>query len=234
MLGTARTLALVATLGLVGLVGAAQAQEARTITLTGTGEVSVIPDTATIQIGVESQADTATEALADNSAAAARVIGALKEAGVAPGDIRTANFAVQPVYSNAKSLSQDGPVVTGYRVTNQVIASIRDLDGLGVLLDRVIGEGANRIGGISFSVADETEALERARTLAIEDARNKARTYAEAAGVSLGPVLAITEAGAPPAPLGMAMMRVESAAVPIERGSTTIAAQVTVVWQIGG
>ena len=69
--------------------------------------------------------------------------------------------------------------------------------------------------------------------LAIEDARNKARIYAEAAGVSLGPVLAITEAGAAPAPLGMAMMRTEGAAVPIERGSAAITAQVTVVWQIG-
>ena len=233
MPSTARTLALAASLGIAALTGAVQAQEARTLTLTGTGEVSVIPDTATIHIGVENQAETATEALADNSASAARVIGALKEAGVAPGDIRTANFAVQPVYSNAKSLSYDGPVVTGYRVTNQVIVSIRDLDGLGVLLDRVIGEGANRIGGISFGVADEAETLERARTLAIEDARDKARTYAEAAGVSLGPVLAITESGAAPAPVGMAMMRVESAAVPIERGSATITARVTVVWQIG-
>ena len=222
-------------LALLLVAGPSLAEERRpTISLTGSGQVSVTPDIATIFVGVESQAETAAAALADNSQQAGQVIAALKDAGVVSPDIQTSNFSVSPIYNNRKTLSSGGPAVDGYRVTNQVIAKLRDLDALGDLLDVLVTSGANRIGGISFGVDDDAAALDPARALAVEDARHRAEVYAKAAGVELGPILAISEGGGHPGPQDFAIRaRAEmSMAAPVERGQSTISAQVTITWEI--
>lgn len=205
------------------------------ISLTGQGSVTVIPDMASVSIGVESEDDTAGEALAANTAQAGAVIAALKDAGVDARDIQTSNFSIQPIYNDRKSISSGAPRVTGYRVFNNVTARIRALDDLGTILDRVVSTGANRIGGISFGLAEDGDARDEARRLAVADARRKAALYAEAAGVTLGPILSISEAGHSfgPRPM-MAEARSLAAAVPVEAGSAAITAQVSVSWQISG
>ena len=213
----------------------AQADERpATISLTGQGQVSATPDIATLYVGVDSREDTAAAALAANSEQAARVIETLKGAGVASKDIQTANFSVSPIYDNRKSQSTGRPEIDGYQVSNQVIARVRDLDGLGGLLDQLVGAGANRIGGISFGVEDDAEARDKARALAVEDARHKAGIYAAAAGVQLGPILSISEGGARVGPqdFGVAMRAESAMAAPVERGQATISAQVSIVWRI--
>ena len=226
---------IIASVGALAISGPAMAEERpATISLTGQGQVSVTPDIATIYVGVDTQEETASAALAGNSRQAADVIAALKEAGVEGRDIQTTNFSVSPVYNNRKTLSSGAPAVDGYRVTNQVVATIRNLDGLGGLLDKVVSVGANRIGGISFGVDDDAEALDKARALAVEDARHRAGVYAAAAGVSLGDILAISEGGGHPRPQDFAMAaRAEmSMAAPVERGQASISAQVSITWEI--
>src|SRR5690606_38628419 len=95
-----RTLALAGALAVLPLAGAALAQEDRpaTISVSGTGQVSVAPDMATLRIGVETRAESAAEAVAGNSEAAQRIIDTMKEAGLAAENIQTANFSVSPVY----------------------------------------------------------------------------------------------------------------------------------------
>ena len=203
-----------------------------TLTLTGQGSVAVTPDIATVQIGVETNADTARAALAGNSEAAAKIIDALKGAGLEPRDIQTSGFSVSPIYADRKSFSDGEPVVRGYRVTNMVTARVRALERLGAVLDQVVDVGANRIHGISFGLDDDTEALDRARIAAVEDATRKARIYAEATGVSLARILSISEAGAVVQPRGAVMMEMARAAVPVEVGETTIGASVTITWEI--
>lgn len=206
------------------------------LTLTGQGQVEVIPDIATVSIGVDTQGKTAAEALAGNTAETGAVIAALKDAGIAPRDIQTSNFSIQPVYGDRKTYVEGGSQVVGYRVYNQVTARIRALGDLGAILDRVVQTGANRIGGISFGLAEDGEARDAARRLAVADARRKAELYADAAGVALGPILSLSEAGARggPQPMEMAMARASSAPVPIEAGSAMISAQVSISWQISG
>ncbi|MFK7943398.1 MAG: SIMPL domain-containing protein [Paracoccaceae bacterium] len=205
-----------------------------TLSLTGQGQVAVTPDIATISIGVESQQKTAGAALSENNAQAGAVITALKQAGVEPRDIQTSNFSVRPVYADRKTLSQGAPKVVGYRVFNQVLARIRVLDDLGGILDQVVSTGANRIGGISFGLAEDGDARDEARKRAVADARRKAELYAAAAGVTLGPVLSISEAGHQGGPRPMMMEARSAAAVPIEAGTSTIAASVMISWQISG
>jgi uncharacterized protein YggE len=235
-----RNLARAAALALPAfLSGPALAQEIQpptlppTLNVTGTGEVSVAPDMATLRIGVETRGDSAAAAVAANNEAAQAVIAAIKGNGVADKDIQTSNFSVSPVYDETSYQRPGGPRIIGYQATNQVAARVRDLDRLPGLLDATVGSGANRIDGLEFGLADDTAAADEARRLAVEDARRKAEVYAEAAGVRLGPVRSIGEGGGGPIPYYDRAMRAEAAAaVPIERGQTTVAASVHIVWEI--
>lgn len=226
-----RTLAASLTIGLLILTPARADDRPSTLTLVGSGAVSVAPDIATLSIGVEIQEDTASDALRENSDQTAKVIATLKDAGVEPRDIQTSNFSVQPVYDN-KRASSGRPSVAGYRVTNMVTARVRDLDGLGALLDKVVTDGANRVNGLSFGIEDDREAMDAARALAVKEAARKAALYAEAAGVTLGPILSISEGGSGPDYYPEMEMRSAAMAVPVERGETTISASINMTWQI--
>ena len=233
-----RTLALVAALALATPAPAQEsghASDPPTLTVTGTGEVSVAPDMATLRIGVETRAETAAAAVAANNQAAQAIIDTVKENGVAAEDIQTANFSVSPVYDETSYQRPEGPRIVGYQATNQVVTRIRDLDRLPELLDATVGSGANRIDGLEFALADDTATADEARRLAVQDARRKAEVLAEAAGVRLGEIRSIGETGGGPLPIYDRAMRAEAAAsVPIERGQTTVTASVQIVWDIAG
>ena len=207
-----------------------------TLTVGGTGQVSVAPDMATLRVGVETQAETATEALAANSQAAQRVIDTLKGQDVADKDIQTANFSIFPVYENTnrREPGPEEPRVLGYRVTNQVMARIRNLDELGALLDATVSQGANRIDGVEFGLQDDAEQADEARRRAVQDARRKAEVYAEAAGVELNRIRSIDEGGGGPMPVRDMAFRAEASSmeVPIASGEMTVTASVQIVWEI--
>ena len=228
-----RILAFVAALALAA-PALAQDPGPPTLGVTGLGEVSVAPDMATLRIGVETRADSAAAAVEANNEAAQAIIATVKENGVAAEDIQTANFSVSPVYDETSFQRPQGPRIIGYQATNQVVTRVRDIDRLPELLDATVGSGANRIDGLEFGLADDTATSDEARRLAVEDARRKAQVYAEAAGgVELGEIRSISEGGGGPIPMYDRGMRAEAAmAVPIERGQTTVAASVHVVWDL--
>ncbi|MGQ0486382.1 MAG: SIMPL domain-containing protein [Hyphomicrobiales bacterium] len=207
----------------------------RTISLTGHGEVKLAPDMALVAIGTVNQAATAAAALAANNASMAAVMAELKAAGIVEKDMQTSNFLVQPRYDYGNSTQP--PRLVGYEVSNTLTVAVRNLDALGALLDRSVASGSNRIDGISFQFADPDAALDEARKRAAADAVRKARLYAAALSVNLGPILSVSEsAGLPPPPLPMQMktMGAEamSAEVPIARGEQTVAVDVGIVWEI--
>lgn len=236
-----RTLAVAAALALAApaLTAPALAQQGAeerpaTLSVSGTGRVSVAPDMATLSIGVETRADTASAAVSGNNESAQQIIATLKDSGIEAKDIQTANFSVSPVYDETSYQRREGPRIIGYQATNQVVASIRDLDRLGAILDATVNSGANRIDGLSFGLEDDTEVADQARAKAVEDARRKAEVYAEAAGVTLGAIRSIDEGGHGPMPMYdmRAAAAPESMSVPIERGQTTVTAGVQVVWNL--
>ena len=177
----------------------------RAISLTGHGEVRAKPDMAVVTVGVMTQAVSARDAVTDNNAAMEKVIAALKTSGIAEKDIQTSNFSVSPRY-DYKENSQARLV--GYDVSNTVTVTVRDLAGLGTMLDSVVNEGSNQISGIAFDIADRHVLEDQARKLAVADARRKAEIYAAAAGVSLGRVVVMSEFAVTPMPIGpRAMMK---------------------------
>lgn len=227
--------ALALALSLTMAATAAPAGEAApTLTVTGAGTVHAAPDIATIRIGIETAGDTAAKALAENNGKASRMIDSLKAGGVAAKDIQTGQLSVQPRYAD-KQRAQPGepPRIVGYRVANVVTVTVRKLDSLGPLLDRVVRVGANRIDSIGFGLADDTAKSDEARRRAVADARRRAGVLAEAAGVRLTRVLSIHEGGGVVRPVrGPMAMRAEAANVPVERGQLEVSARVTMVWEI--
>ncbi|WP_258869784.1 SIMPL domain-containing protein [Paracoccus thiocyanatus] len=135
------------------------------LTVTGTGQATVQPDMASITLGVSTRAATAAEAMTQNAQQQAKVIETLKAEGIEARDIQTSGLNLSPVMD----YSDQGqpPKLTGYGAQNSVTVRVRDLAGLGAMLDRLVASGANEIGGIAFARDDMTEVEDKARSEAV-------------------------------------------------------------------
>lgn len=205
----------------------------RTITVSGEAELSARPDIATINAGVVSEAPTAAAALKENSAKMNAVFDGLKKMGIAEKDMQTSQFDVSPV-QNYNRNNDKPPEITGYRVTNEVFVRVRDLDSFGSILDEVVTLGANRINSINFGIDDHKKLYEQVQGDAVKNAMDKAKRLAEAAGVTLGPVMKISEGGrSSPQPVyrmaAMAMDESAGAPPPVAAGEQTVTASVSLV-----
>lgn len=203
-----------------------------TMTLNGTGEVSSEPDMAIVTSGLTTQGKTAREALDANNVAMREIFAVLESADIAPIDIQTSNFSVQPEYNrNSSSNSQR---ITGYAVSNNVTVTVRDLDNLGKMLDSFVTVGANQIFGVNFSVSETDGLFEAARNAAVADAMAKAELYAQAANFEIKRILSISEGGrSQPQMQEMAMMRMAAdSSVPVSGGQLTFSSTVSISWEI--
>ena len=201
------------------------------ITVVGAGTASARPDTAEVSTGVVTQAPTAAQALAANNAAMDKVLKAVAALGIADKDVQTTNVSVTPLRRQGRPEAQP-PEITGYEASNQVRVKVRDLRALGRLLDTLVAQGANSLGGISFSVDDPAPVLDQARTKAMADARRKAEVYAQAAGLRLGVVLSSREATGGVPRFGGEMPRMAMSAVPVAPGEQEFQASITVTYEL--
>jgi uncharacterized protein YggE len=225
------TLLLAALLALP-LAGTGSAQPApRTITVTGQATVHVVPDLATISLGVTTNGDTAAEAMDANTAALSAVIERLKAAGIADRDLQTSNLSLNPNWvSNSMGT---GSEIKGYIAANMLTVRVRAMDTTGTVLDAAIADGANTLNALTFGLQDQRPQEDEARKQAVADALARARLLTEAAGVTLGPILSISESGGmEPFPQPMYRMA-EQSAVPVAGGEVGVSAAVTIVFQIG-
>jgi uncharacterized protein len=203
------------------------------ISVTGQASISVPPDLAEVDAGVATDAKTAREASDANNTAMAKVLAALKGAGIEDKDVQTSRLSLQPEYASQVS-SRSGPTtIVGYRASNRVTVKVRDVSKVATVIDTLVGAGANDIGNVSFSVSQASKLLDDAREKAVADARRKAEIYAKAAGVTLGAPLSIAEEGAPQ-PMFRAKMAMPMAAAPtpIAQGEETLSVSVSATWAI--
>lgn len=208
----------------------ARAEEpVRSISVTGTGTVEAAPDMATLMIGVTTQAATAAEALAQNSKATDAVIARLAASGVEARDMQTSNLSINPNWTGYDSST---PTIAGYVASNMLTVRVRALDTTGTVLDAAVADGANTLNGMTFGLADPEPAYKDARKEAVADARAKAELLATAAGVKLGQVLSITDAGAMTDPQPMYRDAVSASPVPVAGGELGMIANVSVTWEI--
>lgn len=214
----------------VGASPALSQDQAREIIVTGTGTISAEPDLAIVSLGVTREARTASDAMRSASGAAAEVLRNLARAGLEPRDIQTSALNLSPRWERGSNQTQ--PRIIGYVAANTLTIRVRELDRLGALLDDLIGSGANAMNGLSFAVAEPGPPEDKARQNAVKDAIARAGILAEAAGVGLGPILTITEGGAPPPSPGFRREALTATDVPIASGEVDIRATVTVVFAI--
>lgn len=225
--------------GQVSSPAAAQSSEvspAEIITVVGQGSVRMSPDIARVSIGMETSAETVGEAVAENEAQMVKILDALMAAGIDEKDIQTMNYSIQldrypETLPRAESSSAEPAPV--YRVSNMVTVTVRDLESVGDVLDAVIEAGANNIWGISFALDDPTAAQAEARSKAMEDAQARGEALAELGGVTLGPIMSISEVvGATPVPMAVVSERAVAGAGPISPGELEVGYQVQVSYFI--
>src|SRR5215468_11051052 len=165
-------------------------------------------------------------ALALNNAVMEQVLKALAGLGVADRDIQTVHLSVTPQRAEPQAGRPGLTPIVGYEVTNAVHVRARNLAILGRLLDALVGQGANALSGIAFSIADPAPLLEQARTRAVADARQKAQTYATAAGAKLGRVVSIRDQ-TPVGPVMKVHLMSGDAAAPIAVGEQELQVSVS-------
>ena len=192
------------------------------ITVTGTGTVQSVPDQAQFSLGVQTDGPTAREALAANSERMRTVLAALFAAGVAKGDVQTQDVSVSKSYPG-----------DGYSADNSVSVTIRELAKAGSILDAASNAGANDVYGPTLTRSDQDGLEAKALQAAVANARAKARVLAQAAGVRLGSVTAITEGGNEPMPVYEAALAKRVSSAPIEPGKQQTSATVRVTFAIG-
>ncbi len=222
--------ALLAACGPTTIVQEPQPQ-VRTLTVTGSAQSALTPDIAYISIGVHTEYESAAEAAAENKALARQVAAALESFDVDPKDIQTTNYSIWQQYQYDNEGNQTGMT---YVVDNTVYVTVRDLEKMGDLLDAAIQAGANSIYGITFDVADKTEALSQVRIAAVENAVQQAQEISAAAGATLGDVQTISFYDNYPAPVYMEGkgMSGGGGGVSVSPGQTTISVTVTIVYEL--
>lgn len=226
-------LLLIAVLTLAATARAAADDATPSITVAGSGRVQATPDLAHVAAGVVTEAAQAAEAVRANSAATQKVLAALDAAGIERKFVQTSRFDVSPVYADSGSARPGRmPAITGYRAANQVSVEVRGVDRVGAVIDALVTAGANELGGVSFGIAEPAPLLDEARRQAIVDARRRAEVYAKQAGVGLGRVLRIEEAGGGPGPGPVAYRMEAAAAPPIAPGQVDLEANVSVTWSL--
>ncbi len=205
----------------------------RTLSVNGSAQAYLTPDIAYISVGVHTENEDASKAVADSNVKAKGVVDALQGMGIDPKDIRTTNFNIYPSQQYTPEGQLKGTI---YMVDNSVYVTLRDLDKIGDVLGKAVSAGANSISGIQFDVADKNTALADARKAAVANARSLAQELAGAAGVTLGEIQSINYYSSAYSPMpvfeGKGGGVATDASVPISTGQISLSVDVSMVFAI--
>jgi uncharacterized protein YggE len=213
-----------------------KAVEHRTISVTAQGEVTAPPDLAILTIAVETAASKAAAAASANAKRSAAVANAIKGLIGKDDKVTTARYSLEPRYQPGKPGEMTEPRITGYVARNDVQVETHKVDSVGALIDAANDAGANRIGGIQFTLANHSEQLRAALEKAGAEARLQAESIAKALGVRLTQVTAATTMPGPPVQpryfdRGVAAMEAR-VPTPIEPGTVAVSATLQVTYAI--
>jgi uncharacterized protein YggE len=200
--------------------------------ITATGDVTRVPDIATISAGVVTRAATAGSAIQQAASRMARVRAALKAAGIEDRDIQTSNISLNPDY---RYDNNQPPKLTGYNASNTVNVRFRDIGNAGKIIDALVAEGANQINGPTLSIDKPEAALDEARMKAIAAGRARAELYARAMGMRIVRVVAVSESsGSYPIrpPVVMMEARAASADSKIDPGEQRLEVNVAMTFEL--
>ena len=211
------------------------------ITTNGVASTEVVPDIATISLGVETERPKAADAARDNALAAQAITGEIKAQGIEARDVKTLSVTLSPVYDEVQVQNANGYVtkrtLRGYIARNSLSVRIREVAKSGALAGQLMDKGANKFEGIAFDYTQKEAKYDALRGDAVRDALRKANSYVNGLGLKLGRVLEIaTQAPYPvnagiPGSMPFAAKR-EAAAVPVEPGGEVLRTEVQVTWEL--
>lgn len=207
----------------------------QTVSVTGTGRVSLTPDRAAFTVGVQTVAPSLAAATQENAARMTAILAALRQAGATDRELRTTGLSIYPQMAPEPG---NKPRIVAYQVSNNVAVTRDDVATIAKLLEAAVQAGANTVSGVNFTVREPARGRDIGLQAAFAEAKAKAEILARAAGRTVGRALAITEGGAamPPVPMPMyrraEMAQAASYAAPVESGAEEIAFTVSVVFEL--
>lgn len=214
---------------------ATSADTARTINVTGDGEVTATPDIAYLYLGVTVDKSTTVDAQNTASTEMNNVIAAIKKYGIQDEDIKTTDYSIRPKYNYDKNTGAS--TLAGYTVSNTLKVTAKDISKAGQIIDTAVKNGSNISSGISFGVSNYEKYYNTALQNALSNAQNKAQSISSFLGVKITTPAKITEnsSGIPndsPIPLyDKASLNESSASTTINPGTYKIKANISLVYQ---
>lgn len=206
----------------------AQTTAPGTVQAVGSATIFFTPNQAQFTVGVVTQGATAQDAAQRNATLSTTVQNALKSALGTNGNIQTTSYSVEPRSSNAPA-----PVIVGYTATNTVLVTTYDLSIIGSLIDTATQAGANNIGGVSFGLQNPDPYIQQALTAAGKQALARAGAIAAGVGGTAGKVISAVQGSSYTPVIGANPVAGAGDTTPIQSGSVSVSANVTVVVQLG-
>lgn len=192
-----------------------------TMTVSGNGSVTAIPDTALIRLGVMTTGDLLTSVQEDNARISQMILEGFQQMGVT--DIKTHQYNVDKLsdYENGTRIDR------GYFVRNIYEIRTDMLDMTGVIIDTAVSSGANLVELISFEVSATDKYYLEALNLALDNAIIKAKSIVNELGAMLNPLpISIVEGSGQPAPIARSFLGEDQFITHVEPGTTEIEASV--------
>lgn len=204
------------------------------LSVSANAEASRVPDVATISAGVVTQAVDGNAAMRQNAEQMAKVMAAIKAAGIAEKDIQTSGINLSPQY---RYVENEAPKITGFQASNTVNLKVRDIAKLGKVLDALAAQGSNQINGPSFEIDQPEPVYDEARLAALKKAQARAETYAKSLGLKVRRIVSISEGGGggfQPMPMMAAMGRAKAEMdTQVSPGETKLSVNLDVVFELG-
>jgi uncharacterized protein YggE len=164
-------------------------ENVRTINVTGNAEYNAVPDTATFTFSALAEGDTSAEATEKLAEKVEPILLFLDKQNIEENDIKTEFLNINPryVYSEGRT-----PRITGYQANQSVKVVVRDADPAEII-SGVTDAGADSVSQVLFDIDNDDTIRAEVRSLAIQDAEEKARVLARQLGVNLGSVVTFYE-----------------------------------------
>jgi uncharacterized protein YggE len=208
--------------------------------VTGESQISVTPDQATVRLGILKQTASADLSQQQANQVAQDILAAITKAGVSASQIRTSRLTLTPIHAQRRD-SFEAPRIVAYQAQNVVTVTLQDLAKVGPTIDAGLKAGANELLGVNFEIKNDLAARQQALKQAVNEARKKAETMAEAMDVRIVGALEVVEGGAIVGPqpfpyagaeFAMAKAAADGVPTPVSPGELEVRANVSVRYRI--
>lgn len=223
--------------GVAAFQSLSSATPRRTVSVSGSGSVTLSPDEAQVFVGTVTQANDAQQASSANARIMEDLVARLHSLGIANDSISTVSYYISPLYVTRSNGSQ---TIIGYQAQHTLSVKIQNsnLNQLGAkvaqVIDSAVGAGANQVSGVQFMLSDATlkQTTNQALQNAIQDASSKAQAMASALGLRITGVESISQGGPIYPPVYALSVAGVEKSTPIMPGTFTLAASVQVTYSV--